>query len=161
MSLHIEISIALQKLWLKDDDVILQEFLVSTAANGAGELQDSECTPRGIHLIGEKIGQDAPVNSVFVGRQATGEVYSPELRESFPGRDWILTRILWLVGCEPGKNQGGKVDSCDRYIYIHGTPDDVELGNPGSRGCIRMQNQDMIAVFDLVSEGTLVNILSE
>ncbi len=122
---------------------------------------DSECTPRGQHVIAEKIGAGCEVNAVFVGRQATEELYTPELRRNNPGRDWILTRILWLRGCEPGRNQGGMVDSYNRYIYIHGTPDDVDMNKPGSRGCIRLRNRDIIDLFDRVDEGTAVNILED
>lgn len=118
----------------------------------------SECTPRGCHVIGEKIGADELINTVFVGRLPTGEIYRPELRKNFPQRDWILTRILWLNGCEPGVNLGGQCDTRDRYIYIHGAPDDVEMGRPGSHGCVRMCNRDVIRLFDLVSVGTHVNI---
>ena len=102
-------------------------------------MMDSECTPRGNHIIADKIGNNAKVNTVFVGRKPTGEIYTPKLHKQFPDRDWILTRILWLRGTEPGCNLGGKVDSYDRYIYIHGSPDTVEMGKPGSRGCIRMK----------------------
>lgn len=154
----IEINLGQQTLCLKDAQTTVKQYSVSTAKNGAGELMDSECTPRGRHLIAEKIGTDAEINSVFVGRVNTGEIYSPALRAQSPDRDWILTRILWLSGCQPEYNQGGKVDSHDRYIYIHGTPDDVDMGKPGSRGCVRMRNSDIIELFDLVEVGTGVQI---
>ncbi|HJT51069.1 MAG TPA: L,D-transpeptidase, partial [Nitrosospira sp.] len=105
-----------------------------------------------------KIGRDQPVNTVFVRRRPTGEIYTPELAASFPGRDWILTRILWLSGCEPGFNRLGKVDTMRRYIYVHGSPKTVEMGKPGSIGCIRMRNQDLLELFDLVEAGTEVDI---
>ncbi len=158
MTKHIEISLSKQKLWLKDDDQILNEFLVSTAKNGAGEMMGSECTPRGLHEIGEMIGADEPVNTVFVGRQVTGESYTQELRKEYPDRDWILTRILRLSGCEPGRNKDGQCDSHDRLIYIHGTPDDVEMGKPGSHGCVRIRNEDLVVLFDHVSTGIKVFI---
>ena len=158
MNKHIEISISKQKLSLFDTDNILKTYIVSTAKNGPGELMDSECTPRGKHIISEKIGAASPVNSVFVGRLPTGEIYEPALRELHPERDWILTRILWLSGTEEGKNKGGNVDSRDRYIYIHGAPEDVEMGCPGSRGCVRMRNKDIIELFELVEVGTEVVI---
>ena len=158
MTKHIEISLNEQKLWLKDNDQILNEFSVSTAKNGAGEIMGSECTPRGLHEIGDMIGVDMPVNTVFVGRKPTGEIYTEELQTSYPDRDWVLTRILRLSGCEPGRNKGGQCDSYDRLIYIHGTPDDVEMGEPGSHGCIRMSNKDVIALFDRVSVETKINI---
>ena len=158
-TIHLEISLPLQKLYLKKGEAVISEFPVSTACNGAGEQQDSECTPRGKHSIAEKIGHGCAANTVFVEREATGEIYNAELRRQFPGRDWILTRILRLRGEEPGVNQGGRVDTFDRYIYIHGTPDDTDMNIPGSHGCIRMRNQDVIALFDRIAVGTPVLIL--
>jgi hypothetical protein len=158
---HIEINISRQTLTLFAGNDVIKQYTISTAKNGPGEQMDSECTPRGKHLIHEKIGAGCEANTVFVGREATGELYHPELREQFPDRDWILTRILWLSGCEAGRNKGGNVDSYDRYIYIHGGPDDVAMGVPGSRGCVRMQNDDMIELFDLVETETAVNIVEE
>lgn len=161
--MHIEISIKEQTLTLFDADIQLKHYSISTAKNGPGELIDSECTPRGAHIISEKIGDGVEINSVFVGRIATGEIYEPALRELHPERDWILTRILWLSGTEEGKNRGQKdgvcVDSHDRYIYIHGSPDDVDMGKPGSRGCVRMRNNEIIELFDLIDEGTEVKIV--
>lgn len=155
----IEVSLAEQRLWLRDGSDVLMDTRVSTARNGPGERLDSECTPRGWHEIHAKIGAECPPNTVFVGRKATGEVYSKEYAATAaPGRDWILTRILWLQGLEPGRNCGGDVDSRQRYIYIHGTPDDVALGQPGSRGCVRVRNDDMVRLFDLVEVGTRVHI---
>lgn len=139
-------------------DQIIATYQVSTAKNGLGEEHNSEKTPRGWHEIAEKIGGDQPTNTVFVGRIPTGEIYSPELAKHFPGRDWILTRILWLAGLELGKNLGGKVDTKQRYIYVHGSPDECQLGVPGSMGCIRMRNADLLTVFDLVTVGTKVYI---
>ena len=135
LQLRIEISIARQRLLLKDiDGTVLMDSKVSTAGKGAGETEGSECTPRGEHIVCAKIGAGAPVNAVFVGRRLTGERYSPGLAKLHPERDWILTRILWLKGCESGRNRGGNVDTMRRYIYIHGAPDEVEMGVPGSRG---------------------------
>ena len=153
---HIEIDINEQRLRLYDGKKVVKEYAVSTAKNGPGELLGSECTPRGEHVIAEKIGGDCPLNTVFMSRKPTWEIYAPELKRQFPDRDWILTRILWLQGAEPGKNLGGNVDSRDRFIYIHGAPDDVEMGRPGSRGCIRMRNQDIIELFERVAIGTRV-----
>lgn len=158
---HIEINISKQTLILFEGNDVVKQYTISTAKNGPGEQMDSECTPRGKHFIREKIGAGCDANTVFVGREPCGEMYHPELREQFPGRDWILTRILWLSGCEAGKNKGGNVDSYDRYIYIHGGPDDLAMGVPGSRGCVRMRNDDMIELFDLVETETCVNIVEE
>ena len=150
------ISSKKQQLDFYQGDNLLKSYSISTGKNGMGELMGSECTPRGWHRIYSRIGEIAPVNSVFVGRVWTGEIYDAALAKANPGRDWILTRILQLEGSEPGRNQGGQVDSLARYIYIHGTPDTTNLGVPGSRGCIRMRNQDIIELFDKVEIGTRV-----
>jgi len=156
--MHIKISISKQQLILFDEEDSIKQYSISTAKNGLGERKNSECTPRGEHIIAEKIGQGAKENSVFVGRIETNELYNSKLRDFHPRRDWILTRILWLSGTEEGKNKGGDVDSHDRYIYIHGSPEDIEMGYPGSRGCIRMRNSDVIELFNLVNVGTRVTI---
>ena len=155
---HIEISISNQRLTLFRDGADPKVFAVSTAKNGPGERMNSYCTPCGAHVIAEKIGAGAAPGTVFVGRVSSGEIFAPELRAQHPGRDWILTRILWLSGTEPGRNLGGDVDSHDRYIYIHGSPEDVPMGKRGSAGCIRMTNEDVIWLFDHVDVGTPVLI---
>jgi hypothetical protein len=158
--MKINIYIATQRLELLDDaGRVLRQYKVSSAANGIGEVRGSNCTPRGVHIIRAKIGKDSEVNTVFVGRRPTGEIYSPKLGAAFPNRDWILTRILWLSGCEVGFNRLGNNDTMRRYIYIHGTPDTVQLGETGSHGCIRMRNSDLIELFDFVSLGTAVEII--
>lgn len=134
-------------------------YSVSTALKGAGCIKDSGCTPLGEHIIRAKIGADAAPNTVFRGRRPTGEICSPELMALHPGRDWILTRILWLSGKEVGHNRLGNVDTMQRYIYIHGSPDSAEMGKPGSHGCIRMRNADIIELFDRVPVGTRVVIV--
>lgn len=159
MDNRIEINIGQQRLRLFEDGQMTMDVAVSTARNGAGELNGSECTPRGAHIVRAKIGAGSAPGTVFVGRRATGELYSPELGGRYPGRDWILTRILWLSGTEPGRNRLGQVDTMRRYIYIHGTPDHVALGEPGSHGCIRMRNQDIIELFERVAAGTPVAIV--
>jgi L,D-transpeptidase YbiS len=156
--MHIKIFISKQQLILFDEDDSIKQYSISTAKNGSGERKNSECTPRGEHIIAEKIGEGAKENSVFVGRIETNELYNSKLRDFHPRRDWILTRILWLSGIEEGKNKKGDVDSHDRYIYIHGSPEDIEMGYPGSRGCIRMRNSDVIELFNLVNVGTRVTI---
>ena len=156
---QIIINLAEQTLRLLDDDESVMHFSVSTAANGAGEQSGSECTPRGRHVIRAKIGQDCPVNTVFVGRRPTGEIYSRQLGGLFPDRDWILTRILWLSGTQPGINRFGQVDTMRRYIYIHGSPDETVMGVPGSHGCIRMHNDDVVRLFNHVRAGTPVTIV--
>lgn len=154
----IDIDISEQRLRLKQGERTLLDAPVSTGLKGAGEIMDSECTPRGWHVVCEKIGDGAPMNTVFVGRRPTGELYSPDLRQEHPDRDWILTRILWLSGTESGRNYQGNVDSRERYIYIHGCPADVGIGAPGSRGCIRMRNEQIMELFNQVQVGTRVYI---
>ena len=134
------------------------DVAVSTAANGPGEIMHSECTPRGRHLIRAKIGAGAPENTVFVGRRASGEIYTPGLKQQHPDRDWMLTRILWLSGLEPGNNRLGNRDSMRRYIYIHGCPDEDAMGTPSSHGCVKMRNSEVIKLFDRVPAGTHVLI---
>lgn len=157
--MRIEISITTQTLTLLNAAGEIQAvFPVSTARNGAGCEKNSGCTPLGMHIVRAKIGSGAPENSVFVGRRLTGEIWTPQLAAEHPQRDWILSRILWLSGKEPGKNRLGNVDSMQRYIYIHGTPDTEPMGQPCSHGCVRMRNQDVIALFDSVDIGTPVVI---
>jgi lipoprotein-anchoring transpeptidase ErfK/SrfK len=156
--MKIEIDVSAQKLTVWDGDRVIKAYSVSTAKKGLGEKNGSFCTPRGRHIVRAKIGAGQPLNAVLVRRRPTGEVWTPELHEKYPGRDWILTRILWLSGREPGKNRLGDVDTMRRYIYIHGSPDIAEMGKPGSIGCIRMRNQDIVELFDLVPPYTEVEI---
>ena len=156
--MKLRINIATQTLALCDESQEIKRYLVSTGLKGAGEINGSEQTPRGWHLIRAKVGNNCPPNTVFVERRPTGEVYTPTLNAENPGRDWILTRILWLSGLEPGKNRLGSVDTMRRYVYIHGSPDAAKMGAPGSHGCIRMRNNDVIELFGLVSTGDKVFI---
>lgn len=157
--MHINISIAAQTLTvLNANGKLLAQFPVSTAANGVGCEKDSGCTPLGAHVVRAKIGKDAALNTVFVGRRPTGEICTPALMADFPNRDWILTRILWLSGQEVGVNRLGNVDTMQRYIYIHGTPDSTDMNVIGSHGCVRMRNDDIVALFDLVPVGATVQI---
>jgi L,D-transpeptidase YbiS len=135
-----------------------QCYPVSTALAGVGQIEGSHQTPLGRHTIRAKVGGDCPANAVFVGRRWTGEIYTPALDQAQPGRDWILSRILWLSGAELGKNRAGKCDTLRRFIYIHGTAYESEIGQPVSHGCIRMRNADMIELYDQVSLGTAVDI---
>ena len=155
----IDVSLTRQRLYLRGERRE-RDYLVSTSRYGPGEREGSQCTPRGCHRIRACIGANQPRDAVFVGRRPTGEVYSRELAERYPGRDWILTRILWLCGEEPERNRLGRVDSMRRYIYIHGTPDTEPMGAPFSHGCIRMRNDDLLELFDLVAVGTTVRIHS-
>jgi lipoprotein-anchoring transpeptidase ErfK/SrfK len=133
-------------------------YAVSTAKRGPGEENGSLCTPRGRHIVRARIGAGQPLGAVFVRRRPTGEVWTPELHAKYPGRDWILTRILWLSGCEPGRNRLGELDTMRRYIYIHGAPDTAEMGKPGSIGCVRMRNRDIAELFERVAPYTPVDI---
>lgn len=155
---RIEINLARQHLRLYEGATLLREYAVSTAAKGAGEKNGSLCTPRGRHRIRALIGHGAAPGAVFVSRRPTGEIYTPELAARYPHRDWILSRILWLSGLEPGRNRLRDVDTMRRYIYIHGTPDETRLGAPGSHGCVRMSNRDVIELFEQLAAGTEVEI---
>ena len=141
--MRIQIQINQQQLDLIDcEDRLIKSYSISSAKNGTGQLRGSYCTPLGKHIIRAKIG----------------EINSPELAAQYPGRDWILTRIFWLSGCEVGFNRLGMVDTMRRYIYIHGSPDSAVMGKPGSIGCIRMHNDDLLELFDKVPVGAAVNI---
>lgn len=153
---YIVIDTATQTMICYQQNDVLKTYLVSTGKNGLGEEENSECTPRGWHAVYAIHGQHYPEDAVFVSRKWTGEIYSPALAKIYPDRDWIVTRIIQLDGLEPGRNQGGRVDTLNRYIYIHGTPNNNCLGSPGSRGCIRMANADVIELAEWVSVGTRV-----
>ncbi len=156
---HIEINLAEQRLRYFREQICQHSYLISSAKKGAGECSGSEQTPRGKHYIRAKIGAGMPVGAVFVARRFSGELYQQSLAQSFPDRDWILTRILWLCGSEVGRNRLGEKDSMRRYIYIHGTPDTEPMGVPRSHGCIRMRNKNIIELFESVSVGCPVNII--
>jgi len=144
----LHISIDQQQLCLIKNKKIQQTYGISTALNGAGCLKNSGCTPLGKHQIKLKIGANCPSNSVFIGRRPTGEIYNPQKAQAEPQRDWILTRILWLTGCQSKMNRGGNVDTLARFIYIHGTPDSEPMGINKSHGCIRMHNSDLLSLFE-------------
>ena len=173
---RIVISITEQLLNCYDGEKVVKTYFIASAKNGIGQMMGSECTPLGKHRICEKFGGQAVVNSVFVARQFTGEVYSEAMGVDNPHRDWILSRILWLEGLEPGFNQGDSTPknqqnepkvandapaSCDtrqRFIYIHGCPDSHQMQIPSSHGCIKMRNADIIELYEGVSVGTPVYI---
>lgn len=157
MRIRIDIGRQLLELF-GGDGACIRRYVVSTALNGAGERENSGCTPRGRHRIRALIGRGMPSGTVFRGRRPTGEVWSAELAAVQPQRDWILSRILWLCGEEPGVNRLGEVDSMRRYIYIHGTGDDQPMGQPLSHGCVRMRNREVIELSELVGAGTPVEI---
>ena len=150
---RIRISLAEQRLYLLTGERVVADYPVSTGRNGPGEINGSGCTPRGLHRIRLKIGADAPINTVFVGRRPSGEIFTPELAARYPERDWILTRILWLTGLEPGRNRCGERDTLHRFIYIHGCPAELPLGIPLSHGCIRMANDAIMDLFTQIQAG--------
>ncbi len=152
------VSLTRQSLELRGKERLLAHYAVSTSRYGPGERRNSQCTPRGLHRIRARIGAGLPAGAVLVGRRPTGEIYDAKLAQRYPHRDWILTRILWLCGCEPGRNRWGNSDSMARFIYIHGTPDCEVMGVPFSHGCIRMRNSDVMDLFERVNAGTLVDI---
>jgi lipoprotein-anchoring transpeptidase ErfK/SrfK len=158
--MFLDIDLGSQTLTLSEarDSNTIKAYPVSTSRYGAGEIRDSYKTPRGLHMIRAKVGAGRPANTVFQARRPTGEIFDEEMKVRYPNRDWILTRILWLSGLEKGKNRLGDVDTMRRFIYIHGCPDSTRLGVPGSIGCIRMNNQDLIELFDRVSVGDIVNL---
>lgn len=155
---RIEIDLRAQRLRAWDAGGLHAEYPVSTGANGNSEINGSGGTPRGRHIVRAKIGTGLPSGAVLRARRWTGEIWSPALHAQCPGRDWILTRILWLSGTERGRNRMGCVDTFRRYIYLHGTPLEESLGVPGSKGCVRMRNRDIIELYDWVSIGTEVEL---
>ena len=159
--MKLRIDLTAQALELRDDgNTVLRRYPISSAANGPGEESGSYCTPRGRHIVRARIGAGLPPGTVFQARRPTGEIYTPDLGRTQPERDWILTRILWLSGKEPGFNRLGSCDSMRRYIYIHGTPDETFEQAPRSHGCIRMRNADLVELFDLVPAYTPVEIVA-
>ena len=155
----IRISIADQTLVLLDEDAqVLKRYPVSTSKYGAGCENGSEKTPLGLHRIKDKIGGAMPVNEVFIGRLPHGSLEECIERGVELPDDVITSRIMWLEGMQPGRNQGGYVDTYQRYIYIHGTSEEDKIGTPASIGCIRMRNEDVVELYRLVETGTEVLI---
>lgn len=155
----IKINVTQQQLDLLDENGnILQQYPVSTATKGTGNQNGSEQTPLGLHRIKDKIGGAMPVNEVFIGRVPHGNLEECiESNIDLPD-DVIMSRIMWLEGMEPGRNQGGYVDTYQRYIYIHGTNDEDKIGTPASIGCIRMRNEDIVNLYRMVDIGSEVLI---
>jgi len=154
----VQIQLTRQSLAVLDDGKPVREFLVSTSRYGPGERFGSQCTPRGTHIVRAQIGAGLPPDAVFIRRRFTGEIYDSDLARRHPDRDWILTRLMWLSGREPGRNRYGAVDSLRRFIYIHGMPDVQPVGVPFSHGCIRMRNTDVIELYEMIDTGTIVDI---
>ena len=155
---YIHVSTIQQRLMLVENEQVLFDVQIATGKKGVGEQYGSEQTPRGWHKVRAKIGDGCPENTVFVGRRPTGEIWNEQLRFQYPERDWILTRIMWLSGLEPGFNRLGDRDTMRRYVYIHGCPDSDPMGAPSSHGCIKMRNAEVIALFNQVETGIPVFI---
>lgn len=154
----VRVSLVAQSMVLVGHEGLVRQFQVSTSRFGAGAHLGSQCTPCGKHVVRAKIGAGAESGMVFIARRPSGEKLTPSLYAKAPDRDWILTRILWLSGCEPGRNRLGTIDTMRRYIYIHGCPDQEPVGIPLSHGCIRMRNADVIELFDFLDVGSPVFI---
>ena len=151
------VSVKRQALFHVRGGRLLAEYPIATATAGLGSEMDSFRTPTGLHSVSELFGDTVPPLGILKDRVFTGELADPD----FAGidKDWITSRILWLEGLEPGVNQGNKVDSHERYIYIHGTANERSVGTASSMGCIRMRNADVIALYEQVPIGALVVIL--
>jgi hypothetical protein len=150
------VNIAAQNVSLFEDGKFVREMPASTSRFGIGQVQDSNCTPLGLHCIAEKIGDGEPPGTVFKERKVVGHTSQPEF-----AKGKITTRILWLQGLEPGLNQGGNVDTHARTIYIHGTGDQQSIGAPASHGCVHLSDDDLISMFNLLPSGTLVWIAAK
>jgi lipoprotein-anchoring transpeptidase ErfK/SrfK len=147
---HIIVSVADQAMNVYFRDQLIGRYPVSTSQFGVGDNPGTCATPLGHLAVAKKVGEGAPPGMVFKDRVPTGEILAPNA----PGRDPIVTRILWLKGLEP-QNQ----NAFGRYIYIHGTPVENQIGKPASYGCIRMRSQDIVQVFATVGVGTKVDIV--
>ena len=156
---HIIVKISQQKLYCySSEEKVLFEYPVSTSSYGIGNKNGSFKTPVGEHSIAQKIGDGCAVNEVFIGRVPQGVLEELQAKGHALSEDIITSRILWLQGTEPGKNNGEGIDSYHRYIYIHGTSEEEKIGTPASHGCVRMRNQDVIDLFNQVDEGCRVLI---
>ena len=155
---YVVVAIGAQRLYLMQDGRLFKVYPVSTSVFGPGAQENSNQTPLGLHQIKQKFGEGEPLGMIFKARKPTGRI-AEIIKEpiDIPADD-VTTRIMWLEGMEPGINQGGKVDSYKRYIYIHGTPEEGLIGRPASHGCVRMYNEDVIELFSKLPEGTLVYI---
>lgn len=155
---HIIVKIGEQRLYLLKGDTVIKEYPISTSKYGIGSKEGSYKTPIGLHKISRKIGGGAQIGTIFIGGKNMGRIASIYRDKRRSVKDLVLTRILWLEGLEPGVNKGLGVDSFKRRIYIHGTQEEGYIGQPASMGCIRMKNRDVVELFDMVNEGTLVEI---
>lgn len=157
---YLFVSIKRQQIYLIDNGQTLRSYPISSAKNGVGTTINSEQTPLGLHTIKEKIGDDLPKAAILKERTFTGEIASIITDTIDIDKDDVTSRILWLSGMENGINKGGSVDSYNRFIYIHGTAEEGLIGKPASHGCIRMLNDDIIELYNLITEDTAVLILN-
>ena len=154
------VDISQQRLFVLDNrGTLIVSYPISSSHFGEGQVENSFKTPLGKHVIKQKIGSDASKNIIFKERINTGRYAEIHHTDYDSDEDHVTSRILWLEGLEEGFNKGGNVDSFNRYIYIHGTPEEGLIGKKASHGCIRMFNHDVIELYDLVQEGTKVNIV--
>ena len=152
------VEVTQQKLYVVKEEKVIRTYPISTSKYGIGNEDGSNKTPVGTHRIYEKVGEGVKIGTIFKARISTGRIANISHDSTDVEQDFIITRIMCLEGLEPGVNKGKGIDSCDRRIYIHGTPEEGLIGTPASHGCIRMKNDDVVELFDLVKIGTLVEI---
>lgn len=157
---YLFVSVKRQKIFYIKNGNVEKIFLISTAKKGLGQEIHSEKTPEGLHQIKQKIGSNLPKDAILREREYSGEIATIYTDETDVEDDFVTSRIMWLEGLESGINRGGNVDSYNRYIYIHGTPEEGLIGKPASHGCVRMKNSEVIELFDLVQVNTPVLILN-
>lgn len=148
-----------QRLYLFEHNQLKAKYPISSSAVGVGSAAGSNRTPLGLHRIAEKFGDGQPIGMIFKARRPTGKLATIQTKPIKGEGDDVTTRIMWLQGLQPGINEGKGVDSHARYIYIHGTPEEGLIGRPESHGCIRMNNRQVIELFNQVPVGTLVDII--
>ncbi len=153
------VSVSEQRLYLFIGGQSARAYPISTSKYGIGSQQGSQKTPLGVHRVRRKIGDEAPVGQIFKGRQDTGEVAALVLEPRATTDDYVTTRILWLDGMEEGVNKGEGIDSFQRFIYIHGTHEEGLIGQPASKGCVRMLNHDVVELYDTLPIDALVAIV--
>ena len=158
LKIKILVDISEQRLYLKSGEQTLVSYPISTSKYGEGSKENSFKTPLGNHIIKEKIGENAPINTIFISRINTKNIASIENKPKNTENDYVTSRIMWLEGEENGVNKGPGIDSYERYIYIHGTHEEGLIGVKASHGCIRMFNVDVIDLYDRIHNGTKVII---
>ena len=153
------VSITHQRLLVLEDGVPAGSYIISSSRYGAGSESGSYRTPIGQHRIKKKIGDEAALGTIFKSRENTQQIAEIIHEPVVTNDDFVTSRIMWLDGQEEGLNRGEGIDSYSRYIYIHGTHEEGLLGQPASKGCIRMFNADVIELYDMLPVGALVVIL--